>query len=176
MGKSINADAYDFEIATSPTFGNTIVYSQKGILNDSIRPNIVLQENTIYYWRLFSSNFCGSNSASEISVFQTVNKKCTQVLYEGNPVDLFSNSTRSAVSTVNTSGQISDVNVNNVRINADGVSDVSLTLISPKGTRVNLFNYNCANSLDFDCSFDDEAVSGISCPPTNKKECGLGKN
>ena len=57
--KSINADAYDFEIATSPTFGNTIVYSQKGILNDSIRPNIVLQENTIYYWRLFSSNFCG---------------------------------------------------------------------------------------------------------------------
>jgi len=167
--KSINADAYDFEIATSPTFGNTIVYSQKGILNDSIRPNIVLQENTIYYWRLFSSNFCGSNTASEISVFQTVNKKCTQVLYEGNPVDLFSNSTRSAVSTVNTSGQISDVNVNNVRINADGVSDVSLTLISPKGTRVNLFNYNCANSLDFDCSFDDEAVSGISCPPTNKK-------
>jgi len=58
------------------------------------------------------------------------------------------------------------MNVNGLQIQADAVRDVNINLISPAGTKVNLFNYNCAVTLDFDCSFDDEAPVGLTCPPT----------
>ncbi|MCC6843882.1 MAG: proprotein convertase P-domain-containing protein [Saprospiraceae bacterium] len=164
--KSDNADSYHFELATSPAFGNTILYSEQFVFVDSLRLPILLKENTIYYWRLIPVNLCGEGGSSEIFVFQTKNKSCIDQPFTGNPIGLFPSRTNTTAIPIAFSGRLSDMNVNGLQIQADAVRDVNINLISPAGTKVNLFNYNCAVTLDFDCSFDDEAPIGLTCPPT----------
>lgn len=167
--KSINASIYAIEIATSPSFGSTIIFSQKNISNDTLLLPVLLKENKIYYWRIIPSNDCGQGSISPIYAFQTVNKVCVEQAYTGNPIGLFTNRTHSIQIPINFNGQISDINFNNVEINADAVQDVILSLISPKGTKVKLFNKNCGVTVDFNCSFDDQAPIPIDCPPLFNK-------
>ncbi len=166
--KSSNSEVYQFEIATSPAFGPFIVYTKSNIFEDFIRPGIFLQPNTIYYWRIFPSNSCGSGNPSEIFVFQTVNKTCSELPYPGNPDFVDPGETKSFINPIAISGIINDINVTNVNIIADVVADVKLSLVSPKGTRATLFNYQCGFSLDFDCSFDDDALVPTTCPPLGK--------
>jgi hypothetical protein len=54
------------------------------------------------------------------------------------------------------------------------LSSVTLTVISPRGTRVKLFGGNCGNTSDFKCGFDDDGSFTLvnpsnGCPPINNK-------
>ena len=50
------------------------------------------------------------------------------------------------------------------------VGDIKVTLTSPAGTSVVLFDEICVdNSQDFNLNLDDEAANNISCPPTNNQ-------
>lgn len=163
--KSRNADYYHFDLASSPAFGASTVYNQNYLSTDSLRLPILLKANTIYYWRVIPVNACGDGAATETYAFQTENKTCVDQPYSGNPEGLFSGRSKSVIVPIPFSGQLSEINVNDVEIIADAVRDVNINLVSPKGSRVVLFNYNCANTLDFDCSFDDDASVPLSCPP-----------
>ena len=163
--KSRNAEFYNFELATTPRFGSTNVYSQTFISVDSLRLPILLKANTIYYWRLLPVNACGEGRASQTYAFQTTNKTCVDQPFTGNPEGLFPGRTKSVIVPIPFSGPLADMNVNNLEINANVVRDVNINLVSPKGTKVNLFNYNCAVTLDFKCSFDDDSPIPLTCPP-----------
>lgn len=167
--KSINAEFYDVEIARNPAFGSSIFYSAKNIFEDSLKLPIFLNPNTIYYWRIIPKNTCTSNgTASATFSFQTLNKKCVDLPYIGNPGYINPNKTKQFEILVNESGTISDINLNKLQIDAFNVRDVKLELESPAGTRVVLFEYQCAATTLFDCSFDDEAPIDIQCPPSGK--------
>ncbi|NOT37497.1 MAG: T9SS type A sorting domain-containing protein, partial [Saprospiraceae bacterium] len=163
--KSFNSTVYNFEIATSPVFGNTIVYSQSNITVDTLLLPVLLKESKIYYWRVIPINDCGLGSSTLTYALQTVNKTCVDQAYTGNSIGLFSNKTHSVKIPVNFNGIISDINLNNVEVDADAINATKLFLVSPSGKRVNLFNMQCGVLLDFRCHFDDEAPIPIKCPP-----------
>ncbi len=168
--KSINSNVYRLEVATSPSFGTSIVYSQSGLFEDTLLLPVLLKESKIYYWRIIPTNDCGVGVESTIHAFQTVNKTCVNQAYAGNPVGLFTNTTHTIKVPINFSGKISDFNVNDVEIDADAVKDVNLFLESPSGKKVNLFNpASCGITLDFLCSFDDDAPIPLTCPPIGGK-------
>lgn len=64
----------------------------------------------------------------------------------------------------NTSGTISDLNVR-ISLNHTWIGDLVITLTSPAGTVVTLFNSGCGNYDNIQAYFDDEG-GGLSCPPT----------
>ena len=66
---------------------------------------------------------------------------------------------------LNISGAISDINIPIFTGSYQPVNSIELTLISPQGTRVLLFDGNCGNTLNFNLGFDDDAPSEIACPP-----------
>lgn len=163
---SVNAQYYDFELASSVKFGNTIIFSQRNLTKTSLTPsNIKLNPNTLYFWRIIPYTSCGQGNPSQIFIFQTENKTCSQIDYPGNPDIINANSTKTFSTPVSINGIISDLNIINVDIDAIQVNDISFTIISPIGKKCNLFNYNCGNTDKFECSFDDDAVNSIVCPP-----------
>ncbi|HEX5624746.1 MAG TPA: cadherin-like domain-containing protein, partial [Saprospiraceae bacterium] len=168
---SKNAVSYNLEIATSPAFGNTVVYSINGITGSSFKPNFLFDENSLYYWRIFPVNRCGQGGPTTPSPFHTINKSCAEVPYPGNAISRRANQTASMVIPIRESGIISDVNVKNFKASANGVNSVSLTLVSPKGTKVKLFDRNCGVTGEFDCSFDDDGSLTVAngCPPIQGK-------
>ncbi len=165
--KSVNSDVYTFEIATSPTFGSTMIYTQDNINADTFLLPVLLKESKVYYWRVIPANDCGLGISTLTYALQTVNKTCVIQSYTGNPVGLFANKTYSIKIPVSFNGNVSDINLTNVDIDADAVNNTRLHLVSPSGTRVTLFNAQCGVLLNFRCSFDDDAPVGITCPPLN---------
>lgn len=169
---SINAESYNLEIATSPVFGNTIVYTLKGIKGSTFKPNFFFEENKLYYWRIIPVNRCGEGGPTTPAAFHTINKACIETDYIGNVISLKSNRTGSMMLTIPNAGFISDVNVKNFEATAVGINSVSLTLVSPSGTKVKLFDKNCGVTSNFDCSFDDDASVTLlagGCPPIQGK-------
>lgn len=164
--KSINANVYLFEIATTPSFGNSTVYSQNNVTADTLLLPVLLKESSIYYWRIIPLNDCGSGNSTLTYALQTVNKTCSEQSYTGNPVGMFPNRTYNIKIPVDYSGIVSDINLNHVEVDADAVNAVRMYLLSPSGTRVNLFNAQCGVLLNFRCNFDDEAPIPVKCPPT----------
>jgi hypothetical protein len=96
---SVNAISYTIEIATSPAFGNTIIYSMSGIKGSSFKPNILLDENKLYYWRIKPTNRCGVGGPTGPSPFSTVNKSCAEIIYHGNVLTRRANQTGSMLTS-----------------------------------------------------------------------------
>ncbi len=169
--KSDNASSYTFELATSPAFGNSIVLRHTGLTDDSLRTPFLLDENKLYYWRIIPVNLCGEGNPTKPSAFHTISKSCNTLIYPGNAVRVFRNETKNMDVFVPNAGNVSDVNIKNLEGTATFVNNIRLTLISPAGTRVLLWNYNCSTSDIFECSFDDEGLvrASVACPPSGKK-------
>ncbi|MBK8485342.1 MAG: T9SS type A sorting domain-containing protein [Saprospiraceae bacterium] len=168
---SQNAVTYELEVATSPAFGNTIIYSIKGITGSSFKPNILFNENQLYYWRIIPVNRCGAGSPTVPSPFHTINKSCVTTEYPGNVLSRRANQTGNMIVPIKDAGIISDVNLKSFKGSAIGVNSVSLTLVSPLGTRAILFDKNCGVTDQFDCSFDDDGSFTVTngCPPIQGK-------
>lgn len=64
-------------------------------------------------------------------------------------------------------GALSDINVIALFGQHPFVQDLEFHLISPRGTDVIIVKRGCAESRDFDLSLDDQAETGIPCPPTD---------
>jgi hypothetical protein len=166
-----HALSYRLEIATSPAFGASVIFSVDGIVSTSYTPNFFLPESSLFYWRVVPVNRCGPGSPTSPSPFQTVNKKCEQTDFIGNVLVRSANKTGYMAVPIRGSGVISDVNLNDLYANAVGVNSITLTLVSPQGTRVKVFDRNCGVTDLFDCAFDDEGLYTVvnGCPPSHKK-------
>ena len=105
---SQNAVTYELEVATSPAFGNTIIYSIKGITGSSFKPNILFNENQLYYWRIIPVNRCGAGSPTVPSPFHTINKSCVTTEYPGNVLSRRANQTGNMIVPIKDAGIISD--------------------------------------------------------------------
>lgn len=162
-----NANSYDFELATSPVFGETIIADGSDIRGNTFRPDVFLEENTIYYWRVRPINQCGAADFTVPNVFQTVNVQCA-TFSQTVPVPISGNGTPTveSVLTIDTEGSISDLNLSNIEVSYQPVRFVELSLLSPAGTQVVLMADTCGSTTDIDLGFDDEAPDGLSCPPT----------
>lgn len=172
--QSVNALSYTLEVASTPAFGATTIYSQSGITGSTFKPNFLFDENKLYYWRIIPTNRCGLGSPTIPTPFHTINKSCAEVEYPGNVIHVKQNRIANLVTPIREAGIISDVNIRNFKAASNQVFNVSLNLISPKGTRVKLFDKHCGNTGEFNCAFDDDGTYTLvnpsnACPPINAK-------
>ncbi|MEM9885796.1 MAG: reprolysin-like metallopeptidase [Bacteroidota bacterium] len=164
-----NADTYEFQLANSPTFDEaSLVVEEIGLTDTLYRPDVFLEENTIYYWRIRPVNQCGAADYTIPNVFQTLTVRCAP-FEQTNSVIISGSGTPTVESTISidTDGTITDLNIPNVRGAYPPVRFIEMSLISPAGTQVILYDDLCGSTRDFNLGFDDEAPDPISCPPVS---------
>jgi len=157
---------YDIQIATDAAFMN-IVESATGLTTASYTATL-LDPATTYYWRVNSYNSC--SSAGNSSVFSFTTASCSIFNSANVPVTISSVGTPTVTSTLNipAGGTINDLNVVNLAGTHSWISDLTVTLTSPSGTTVTLWDQVCDDENDFDVEFDDQAASStLPCPPAD---------
>lgn len=164
--EAANALSYDFQLAGSPTFED-VLNSATGLTATTYTPSILFEENSLFFWRVRPSNICGSGEWLAPFAFQTVSVECAPYESGDTPVNISGTGLPTVNSTIFVpfEGTISDVNIPFLRANYQPVKSLRVTLISPAGTEVILFDQNCGNTINLVLGFDDEAPSNIICPP-----------
>ncbi len=171
--EAASADLYDIEIATSPTFAeNTLFSARYGLTETTFTEEDFFAENTVYYWRVRGTNECGPGRWRDVRSFRTANEVCTEYAPNDLPINLPGNGPAFSRTTnifVDASGTISDVNIPIIDLRYQFMSKVKLTLISPQGTAVVLYDENCASTGIFNLGFNDEAPAEVNCPPDDRR-------
>lgn len=168
-----NAETYDIQIATSAAFNDEDIFKEaSGLRESTFAPtNMFFDPNQLYFWRIRPTNACGDADWISTNSFRTQNVSCDK--YE--PSDLPQNLpnsgglTRSSTIFVSDMGTINDLNVPNVRIRYNFVSNIRLNLVSPAGTSVILYDRRCLSTNTLNMGFDDNALSQVECPPDDAR-------
>ncbi|MCW3114173.1 MAG: hypothetical protein JWR18_2569 [Segetibacter sp.] len=166
----IDAGYYTLNISTSSTFASNVT-SINNIADTSYTITAPLAVNTEYYWRVVSHNLCGTGPTSTVSLFKTPAIVCSDLVYSPDVPKTISTIINTITSTLNipAGGVIQDINVVGLKGTHSYVGDLTVTLISPSNTRVELFSKMCGDSLDFDLSLDDQATNPLNCPINNEQ-------
>ena len=167
---AINATSYRIEIGTNPALGSTADIVEEGLTEPSYTSTVTLEKNTVYYWKLFAQNRC-SDFETPLKTFATEALSCRTIVTDDLPINISQSAMPTVMSTafVSGSGQVTDVNIHNIKIRHSNASDVRMTLISPTGTEAILLDKECNFNQDIDCGFDDSAASVIACPLNDLK-------
>jgi subtilisin-like proprotein convertase family protein len=170
--EAVNADTYEIEIATSPTFSETSLFERAdGLTASTYLPAEFFDANTLYFWRIRPTNVCGVGEWTDPNSFRTVNSSCTPYATVDDVALPGSGPAYVRISTlfIEESGAISDVNLPNVNVRYNFVSKLTLTLTSPAGTRVVLYEEKCFSTNRLDLGFDDDAPVEVACPPDDER-------
>jgi Metallo-peptidase family M12B Reprolysin-like/Proprotein convertase P-domain len=168
-GSVAGASSYTLEFSTSSGFG---VISQivAGITTTSYTLTTPLAENTTYYWRVKTTNGCGTGAPSASSIFKTASNQCTTFTSTDVPVVIPASGTPTVTSTITipvSSGvTITDLNVVGLAGNHTFTSDLTVSIKSPANSTVILFDRVCDDGIpevDFNLNLDDESTSTIPC-------------
>ena len=157
-----DANLHEMQLATDAAFTDVIAnptglsapeYSTSG-----------LETTTTYYWRVRSTNICGTGAWSEIYSFTT--GVCSFNLSADIPISISEQGANTITSTLNIpfSGLINDLNVVDVIGVHSFLGDLVFTLISPAGTSVTLIFGQCGPNANFNITFDDAATGNPPCP------------
>ena len=156
---------YELQIATDINFTNIIETVTD--LDTNFYQNITLDVLTDYFWRVRGSNLCGDGNWSEVFTFKTADIQCLETPCNDIPVLLPEEDVSTTVSTIEISepGLVTDLNVTSLDIYHSWVGDLIVTLESPSGKRVTLFDQPGVPESNFGCpednlllGFDDEAL------------------
>ena len=166
-GSQALATSYDIDIAADAGFTTIIDNATVGSNSYS---GITLNTLTQYFWRVRSVNTCGNGTYSNTFSFTTANETCNNQASTNIPITISGMGTGSisSIITVTNDVTITDLNISNLIGTHDRISDLRITLMSPLGTIVELFNGICGANTDFDIQLDDEATADpIPCPATD---------
>ncbi len=161
---SNQAEGYNLEVATSPAFAEPFT------VGDLTQPASdlaeVLEENTLYYWRIQPYNRCGVGDFTSPETFHTVSVSCDEFMAE----DLPKNISQSVVVPVESSIQVtssgvsSDVNISAIQGFHESFGDLTLSLIGPAGQSATLVSSACGfSNRSFTFGFDDESNLDLDC-------------
>jgi subtilisin-like proprotein convertase family protein len=165
---SANALSYDFQLATDPLFGASSLVSLEEVTDTTYSPTLLFAPNQLHYWRVRPRNECGEGPWREPFVFHTVNAVCDTLTATDVPVAIPGTGpapTRESQIFVPFSGTISDINLPRVDIRYVSVNKLEVTLISPAGTQVRIYDKHCGGTNRIFIGFDDQAPNAIGCPP-----------
>lgn len=165
-----DAVGYEIEISENPSFSEeTIVYSNTVFDSDSVRIDVILESNSIYFWRVRPFNDCGFGPFSEVAAFQTRTRDCVAFEPFDLPQNIAGSTGSSAESVINLtfSGEVTEIIIPNIMGTQSSVGDLAAYLISPSGTEVELFNRVCRFWANYNLGLNDNAPGEISCPSVN---------
>lgn len=153
-----NATIYDVQVATDSSF-STVLYSGTATTNSFALSN--LTSATQYYWRVLPRNSSCSGNYSQAYLFKTGQISCSNYSSTNIPITIptTANVTVNSTLSVPLTDVISDVNVT-LNITHTWVNDITVTLISPAGTQVQLVAQPCtsASLQNITATFDDSGV------------------
>ncbi|MEO1711737.1 MAG: proprotein convertase P-domain-containing protein, partial [Bacteroidota bacterium] len=163
------ASSYTIEVAESPSF-NDLILTASGITQTFFDPEFDLNANSIYYWRVKGvSTACGDGLWSPIYSFQTELLQCIVYNSVDVPISISGSGTPTEYSDLVVEDDVilTDVDVIAIDIQHTWVEDLRVSVISPEGDSIMLFQDICGEQDDVFLSFDDDAAPGaIPCPPT----------
>jgi subtilisin-like proprotein convertase family protein len=166
-----NADFYDFELATNPAFGEKALLIRAENLSDPVfTPPFFFDENKLFYWRVRPVNECGAGAFLPPQTFHTASTSCDAFESTDVPVNISGTGRPTVESTIfiDQQGVINDLNIPNIKANYQPVKSLKMSLISPAGTEVVVYDRDCGNTVSFEAGFDDDAPSTIVCPPDDR--------
>ena len=149
-----NAEAYFVEIALDPDFNNIVLTKSVDSASTNINPSDGLAAETVYYWRVSPSNFCGNGTAADYFSFVTPN----QVAAQDTPKTILDDAANSVSSVISITEdlRITDLNVH-LAASHTYLADLTVNLTSPAGVTVDLLAGDCADSDNINVEFDDDA-------------------
>ncbi|XLS29575.1 reprolysin-like metallopeptidase [Flavobacteriaceae bacterium M23B6Z8] len=153
------AASYDLEIATDAGF-NSIVESAS-LITTSYVPS-TLASLTTYYWRVKSKNDCGESNFGTPFSFTTAEVNCKTFPSGDVPVTISDTGTPTEIASVFVPDDlpITDINVT-LNITHSFISDLRITLVSPAGTEVVLFAFDCNDSENMQVTYDDDGINPV---------------
>jgi Metallo-peptidase family M12B Reprolysin-like/Cadherin-like/Secretion system C-terminal sorting domain/Proprotein convertase P-domain len=169
-----DADRYQVQLASSPSFAlNTILLNNNNVTGTSLSGAAGLEKGTVYYWRMRAVNACGETDWIGPFSFATLVESCQS--YEANdlPKNISTNGSPTIESIINvpSGGTVSDFNVVNISGSHDAFNHLKMSIISPQGTELTLFQEKCGeSSLFINAGFDDAAsIIAFPCPPNGNQ-------
>jgi subtilisin-like proprotein convertase family protein len=170
---AINAEAYDFQIATSASFAPATIFEEATeLIGTEYTPEEFLEANQLYFWRVRPVNSCGPGPWAPVNTFRTISSQCDTYTYDDPAVGLPGSGgafTRQANIFVDRRGTINDLNLPNVTVNYQFVSKITVSLTSPSNKTVVLYEENCFSTNSLNLGFDDDAPIAVVCPPDDKR-------
>ncbi len=165
----VNAISYDLQVAYDVSFQDMVISAN--INNNSYQPVTPLYGATTFYWRVRMTDNCGVSPWSTERSFTT--ESCFYYKPTDTPLNISATGGQSVYSYLNIPdrGDITDLNITDLRGTILDVSDLKFTLFNPSNISDLFWNMPCDGRdvfPDFDIKFDDEAAnSSWPCPPTN---------
>ncbi|MEM7654987.1 MAG: reprolysin-like metallopeptidase, partial [Bacteroidota bacterium] len=164
----VEAETYEIEVATEPTFGASQIYLADGLAVANAQLPFSLTPFSIYYWRVRGENACGEGEWGEVEAFQT--GSCAETISPNVPVNIpvFGNpATVSSTVVVASTDPIEAIKVVNLTGTHSSINDLEMSLTSPNNTTVELFSEICTDfDINFSFNFADGGATIIDCPPT----------
>ncbi len=119
-----------------------------------------LSNHTNYFWTIQPKNSGCHGSVGAVSRFTTGTVSCATTASTNVPIAISAGAASTVNSTLNVTSTslISDVNVS-VQLTHTWVADLTLTLISPTGTQIQLVSGKCSSNDDINAVFDDAGVT-----------------
>ena len=165
-----NAENYNVQVSTSPTFATTVVNE---VIVDSNFIISGLLQDTMYYWRIIPSNRCGTANASAA----TISSFRTGILACGNTFSATDFSNATVATTANSSASIplnisGGLTIGEIRVSFEMthtyVQDMTITLQGPASLGspiITLLEEPCGDNDNINCRFVDSgsapACSGV---------------
>lgn len=159
------ASSYNFTLAFDEEYSN-VVFESLDQIGTSVTLSEELLSNTSYFWKVSAVNECGEGPLAE-QKFVTAFVQEVDLVASGLPINIFSQATAISIIDVTQDLVISDVNVENLDISHTYVADLTITLSSPAGTTVTLFEQECGSVANILLSYDDNASFSTLCPPND---------
>ena len=147
--------AYDLELATDAGFTDLI--QARRIYNNRYTPGPLEDEST-YYWRVRAVNACGVGAFGVPFRFSTISSECKTVEASGLPITISAVGTPVVTSVIAVADDRPVLGVK-VKLNIEHsfLSDLVVSLTSPRGTRVTLVSNSCGEANDINATFAQDA-------------------
>ncbi|MDO6490157.1 MULTISPECIES: reprolysin-like metallopeptidase [unclassified Cellulophaga] len=157
--ENVAYSSYDLEIATDAAFTNII--ETKSTPFTYYKPTS-LQAETTYYWRVKPKSLCAEGTFGPAYSFTTALVSCAIKEADDLPktIPTVGTSVLQSKITFLDDLPITDVNVT-VDITHSFLSDLTVSLVSPQGTRVVLTSNSCGDFQDINAVFDDDSASFV---------------
>lgn len=166
-----DAYAYNVQLASNATFEpGSIIQEWFNVTDNSVQTEVLLEKNSIFYWRVQPINDCGPAQFIRPAAFSTEAATCRAFESPDRNVGLQRGQTVELGINIFENAEVNDVNVNDVIMTAEFLQDVKLSLVSPSQTEVILINNKCGNTTEIDCNFDDDAATSLKCPPIQGRD------
>lgn len=153
--ETANASLYEIQVATDAAFTNIV--AQATTANTSYEA--ALAESTAYYWRVSPANAGCTGAYSTTFNFTTGFSQCQTYASLDVPVII----SPTEVATVTSALMVTDETpIQKITVNVDishtWVGDLTVKLISPLGTQVQLFSQECFQGDNVLATFDDAGL------------------